>query len=415
MSDPERLNDAQLVAAYRAADRDAFAAIYDRHASTLFTAFLAGGLSRVEAADATHDLLLDAASRLHTEEPYEIGDWLLTTAADEGAVEAEALSQEKIVPAPPALRPRVLDKVDRGFEVVSRPSPISPERMRIAVFAFVALVVGLIGFPVSGMFEPHDPPPANPGPVASAETTTTTSIGQNTTQPGDTNTIQRGGTTTTQPDGSTTTTSSAAAATPASLSVDSETVDLGADGSTGQFEIANSGGRSTQWQAEASVDAIDLSTAQGELGGGESETVELSLDREAIEEGEVSESVTLVWDGGEIEIAVAAVHEDNPIIHDPLASPSSVEVSGDPECTNTETTVSARIRDTSPLESAVVQWSPDGSAERETPMEDAGNDMFEAVVGPFTSEQSTTVRVVAFDERGNAGGATTSLSVVACP
>ncbi len=48
-------------------------------------------------------------------------------------------------------------------------------------------------------------------------------------------------------------------------------------------------------------------------------------------------------------------------------------------------------------------------------MTPVGDDVYEAVIGPFTAAQSASVRVVAFDERGNAGGATTSLSVVAGP
>jgi hypothetical protein len=63
----------------------------------------------------------------------------------------------------------------------------------------------------------------------------------------------------------------------------------------------------------------------------------------------------------------------------------------------------------------VVQWSPDGGAQRETEMAPAGEDMFEAVIGPFTVVTTTDVRIVAFDERGNAGGATTQVAVVECP
>jgi hypothetical protein len=48
-------------------------------------------------------------------------------------------------------------------------------------------------------------------------------------------------------------------------------------------------------------------------------------------------------------------------------------------------------------------------------MAPAGEDMFEAVIGPFTVVTTTDVRIVAFDERGNAGGATTQVAVVECP
>lgn len=271
------------------------------------------------------------------------------------------------------------------------------------MFVVVTVVVGLIGFAVSARFDPLDPPSnAAPSGAITATTTTTT-----------TTTVPSSATTT---DGeSTSTTVSSDTTLPGSLSVSAESVDFGSDGIAGDFDIINDGGGPAGWSLESSIDAISLSSAEGETAGGESTAIDLSLNRDEIEEGELAETVTLTWEGGQIEIPVVATHEDNPIIHNPEASPSSVEVSGDEECTNTQTTVSARIRDTSPLESVVVRWSPDGGGEQETEMTAVGNDMFEAVIGPFTAERSATARIVAFDERGNAGGATTTVNVVACP
>lgn len=269
------------------------------------------------------------------------------------------------------------------------------------MFVVVTVIVGLIGLAVSARFDPLDPPTNGvpPGAVAATTTTTTTAPGSATTTSGE----------------STSTTVSSDTTLPGSLSVSAESVDFGADGIGGEFEIINDGGGPAGWSLEASTDAISLSSGEGETAGGESTAIELSLNREEIEEGDLAETVTLTWEGGQIEIAVVATHEDNPIIHNPQASPSSVEVSGDQECTDTQTTVSARIRDTSPLESVVVRWSPDGGGEQEKEMTAVGNDMFEAVIGPFTVERSATVRIVAFDERGNAGGANTTVNVVACP
>lgn len=283
-----------------------------------------------------------------------------------------------------------------------RPSWLTDERMMIVMFVVVTVVVGLIGFAVSARFEPLDPPAggAQSDAISVATTTTTTAPDSATTTAGES---------------TTSTTVSSDTTVPGSLSVSAESVDFGADGIAGQFEIINEGGGPAGWSLESSSDAISLSSSEGETAGGESTAIDLSLDRDEIEEGELAETVTLTWDGGQIEIAVAATHEDNPIIHNPQASPASVEVSGDEECTNTQTTVSARVRDTSPLESVVVRWSPDGGAEEETEMTAVGNDMFEAVIGPFTVERSATARIVAFDERGNAGGATTTVNVVACP
>lgn len=284
-----------------------------------------------------------------------------------------------------------------------RPPWLTEERLRIVMFVVVTVVVGLMGFAVSARFEPLDPPPSGTPPGAISATTTTTI----------TTTVPDSATTTDVE--STSTTVSSDTTLPGSLSVSAESIDLGAEGIAGQFEIINDGGAPAGWSLESSSDAISFSSSEGETAGGERTAIDLSLNREEIEEGELSETVTLTWDEGQIEIAVVATHEDNPIIHNPKASPSSVEVSGDPACTNTQTTVSARIRDTSPLESVVVRWSPDGGGEQETQMTAVGNDMFEAVIGPFTVERSATARIVAFDERGNAGGANTTVNVVACP
>lgn len=281
---------------------------------------------------------------------------------------------------------------------------LTEERMRIVMFVVVTVVVGLIGFAVSARFEPLDPP-SNGAPSGAITATTTTT----------TTTTVPSSATTTDDESTTSTTVSSDTTLPGSLSVSAESVDLGAEGIGGEFEIINDGGGPAGWSLESSTDAISLSSAEGETAGGESTAIDLSLNRDEIEEGELAETVTLTWEGGQIEIAVVATHEDNPIIHNPQASPSSVEVSGDEECTNTQTTVSARIRDTSPLESVVVRWSPDGGGEQETEMTAVGNDMFEAVIGPFTVERSATARIVAFDERGNAGGANTTVNVVACP
>jgi hypothetical protein len=179
--------------------------------------------------------------------------------------------------------------------------------------------------------------------------------------------------------------------------------------------LTNTGGQGGQWEVSSSSEAIAISEGQGELPGGESVAIELRLDRENIAEGDLEETITVTWSGGQHEIATVGSHEDNPIIHNPLASPASIQVSGEEECTNTQTTVSARIRDTSPLESVVIQWSPDGGAQKETEMVPAGEDMFEGVVGPFTTAATIDLRIVAFDERGNAGGATTQVAVVECP
>lgn len=414
MSDIERLTDAELMAAYLAGDRGAFAAIYDRYADTVFSHNLAVLGDRDDAADATHDVFMKASTRLkQLEKPEELRPWLLAIALSEAGAKGGdpatvALDDDKIVPAPAALRTRVLDDIDRRVGAVATIGS-NPELVKLGIFAAVALVVGLIGLAVSAQFEPLEPvptvSPAEAPPAAGASTTTTTTATTTTSSadPGS-------GATTTTPAATTT-----ASAEPAALEVSSDTVDLGGDASVGEFDLTNTGGRAGEWTLVSSNDAIAVSAGSGELGGGESVTIDLDVNRDEIEEGEISETLTINWSGGEIPVSIVGTNEANPIVHNPQASPSSVEVAQPPDCPNNQSTISARIRDASPLDSVVVRWSPDGSSEQETPMDSVGNDMFEAVVGPFTSVHTATVRIVAFDDRGNAGGATTEVAVVPCP
>jgi hypothetical protein len=196
--------------------------------------------------------------------------------------------------------------------------------------------------------------------------------------------------------------------------VSTTTLDFGDEGTSAEFEIANSGGTPGDWALAATSDALAVSLGSGTLGPGDSTAIQVSLDRTRLaSEGELAESLTVTWAGGEIVVAAAGTHEDNPIIHNPRVDPAQIQFN-DPGCPVTQTTVSARIRDTSRLASVIVRWSPDGSGNVETPMNPVGNDMFEAVIGPFSTPQTAEVRIVAFDEHDNAGGADIPLEVVSC-
>lgn len=519
MSDIERPTDSELVAAYVAGDHGAFAGIYDRYASHIFSYALAMLHDRRDAADAAHNTFIEAARRMgDLDEPKDLRPWLFSISREqtrelaqdprpeaqapggdsdepdlrervwaatgdlgerdrqlvvlhlteglEGDDLALAMGVERshlpvmvsrmsdrgtkalgpfvaarvangdpgetirvlrevlpgilIVPAPPALRPRVLDKVDKGIlekaerEVASTAPPPPPpqprndvEWVKYVALAVVALVLGLIGIAVSAQFAPLDPPAtvtdSDASPVAAGTTTTAAATTSTTVSPS---------TTRSRP---VTTTSPTRPGAPAAIEASTETIDLGTEGIAGEFELRNTGEEPEHWQLQSSSEAITTSIGQGDLAGGDSTTLEVSLDRETVGEGEFSETIAVSWGDEVIEIAVVGVHEANPIIHNPVASPSSVEVAGEEECQNTQTTVSARIRDHSPLESVVVQWSPNGSDQQETAMVPVGEEMYEAVIGPFSSPHSASARIVAFDERGNAGGASTPISVVACP
>lgn len=318
---------------------------------------------------------------------------------------ASVLAGIMVGPAPEGLRQRVLDDVAEpvGPTPAMAPAPVRrvPELSdltMLGVFAAVTLVLGLIGLAVSAQFEPLQPPDPTT-PLAEGSTTTSS--------PGTTTTIAIGTTAadsnTTQPPG------------PGAIEVSNESIDFGDDATTAEIAFTNTGGQAIAFTVDPSVDAIVLSAGGEEIGPGQSVTYDVSLDRETVAEGELDESIAVTWEGGSVEIAVTGVHMDNPVLHNPQANPAQVQVGGGSDCAGTSTTVSVRIRDRSPLETVVAQWSPDGGSNRETAMTEIGDDIFEAEIGPFTTVHSAQVRMVAIDELGNAGGTTIVVPVLACP
>lgn len=330
-----------------------------------------------------------------------------------------------VVPAPPSLRQHVMTAVDEMLRrpeeeaadstpvvVSAAPAPpertISPfsrppperdagleEKTKLVLFAGVTLVVGLIGLAVSAKFEPPEPPATVPAGV-SFETSTSTSPSSSTTA--------RGNQDVATPVQST-------ASEPGAIETSTDTIGFGEEGTNAEFEIRNTGGRPVEFSVVSSSKSVVLSSGGQMLEPGESVTYQVLLDREEVAEGEISESITVEWEGRTSEITVTATQMDNPILHNPQATPGTVQVDGCPEST---TTISVRIRDRSPLADVVVRWSPDGGGVEETEMKAMGGDIFEARIGPFEKPQTASVRIVATDELGNAGGAAIPIEVVVC-
>jgi hypothetical protein len=427
MPDYEKLTDAELVTAFGAGDRDAFAGIYNRYAARIYSYCLTLLPNPDDAADAAHSVFLKAAERLNQPESrHELRLWLFAVAREEAhgagrhrarvtpedddsepivvepdpalGVEREEMPEVQVVPAPLALKVRVLGSVGNDPAAAATRGV---DWAKMAVFAAVALVIGLIGVAVGARFTPSGTVSTNPvvAPPAGDSTTTTS---------------EPSAATTTEPRGAASTAVSSPL-TPASFAVAQDTIDFGSDGTSAQIDLANDGGQVGAWEIASSSPAISVSSGGGDLGAGESTPIQVSLDRSQVAEGDLSESLTITWDGGEAHVTVVATHEDNPIIHNPRASPSEVQVDGGPSCSTTHATISARVRDTSQLASVVVRWSPSGSGTQETAMIPVGNDIYEGVIGPFTIAQSAAVKVVAIDERGNAGGASITVGVIACP
>lgn len=279
------------------------------------------------------------------------------------------------------------------------PSPRGEWRQWVVVLV-LAIALSLIGFRVASQVGPNGSPGQTIPPVAaSADSSTTTST-----------VVGSPGVTAADEEASTTTTN---AVEPASMSLSHEVVDFGEDVEAVEVTVANTAGGPASWSLQSESDAISMTPPQGQLAAGETETVTVSLDRAVMEEGELEATLTLIWETGEVQAGVTAVTADNPIIHNPLASPASIQVGGD-ACAPTRTTISARVRDTSELERVIARWSHDGSTTRETMLEPVGEDIYEGVIGPYEIEGSDSVRVLAYDIHGNAGGATITVTITPC-
>jgi RNA polymerase sigma-70 factor (ECF subfamily) len=273
--------------------------------------------------------------------------------------------------------------------------------VEVAAFMAVTVVVGLIGLVIAGRFEPLEVPVQEVGTGLASPATSTTA----------TTAVGGQASTTSTPEVTSTTGPSVS---PPRIEVGSTSIDLGDGDVTGELTVVNSGGAPADLTLESSSDAVVVTPTEGIIAPGETIDFVVTLDRDVALEGEIAATIEVGWPQGETEVAVVATYESNPIIHNPQARPGEVQVDGGGECIATQTTISARVTDTSPLESVTVRWS-DGTRARETAMDDIGDDIYQTVIGPFTAAQTADVRIVAFDDRGNAGGAVVSVNVLPCP
>jgi hypothetical protein len=262
-----------------------------------------------------------------------------------------------------------------------------------------AVLLSLIGFAIASRYQPSDE--ALP-PVTVGENTTSTSSASTTT------------TVSSLPVPSEQTTTTVDEAEPAAITLSEEVLDFGEEQNSLEVRIEHLQGGPANWELVSESSGLSTDPASGQIASGGTASVTVTIDRSQLGEGEFEGALTLSWADGQETAEVLAVTEDNPIIHNPAASPSTLQVASGSGCSPTRTTVSARVRDTSEIEQVIARWSPDGSVTRETAMNPVGNDIFEGVVGPYEATGSDSVRVIAFDVRGNAGGAVLSVAVVDC-
>lgn len=266
---------------------------------------------------------------------------------------------------------------------------------KIAGFGVVAIVVGLVGLNVSARFDPIDVPPtipiaAPPSTIGGSSTTTSSPLGS----------------TTTDGPGSSTPTPPTSAA---DLTLDQTQIDFGDSDTVRSLQLTNNGGQPAIWDATSTGIGISVSPSSGTVDSGVSMSIEVVLDRATALEGDVTESVDVAWQTGALTVEVVGSNNQNPVLHNPGANPSTLQVNAGNSCGPTQSTVSLRVRDASPLSSVVLRWGG-----QETQMIDVGNEIWEGVVGPFSSVATETIRIVAFDEYGNAGGAALTIDVTPC-
>lgn len=283
-------------------------------------------------------------------------------------------------------------------EMESSQNTTRPEWLNLAAVGVVAVLLSALGWVIADRFQPSSSPPQAAAPVDPTPTTVPASEEQLDTT-----------TTAAAPEPS----DSAPSSQLAVLEVAADEIDFGDASDSVELGIFNSGEETAEWWVETTGTGLAIFPSSGEMGPGESITVEVALDRSQIAEGEYLAELTFVWDDGRASLTAAAVHHDDPVIHNPQASPATVQVQAGESCTPTRTRVTARVRDTSELDRVLVRWD-DGTGTVESVMSAAGNDLFEAWIGPFTEVGAVAAKVLAFDVLGNAGGVTIGLTVAPC-
>ena len=272
---------------------------------------------------------------------------------------------------------------------------------KLAAVGGLAVVVAWIGFGLASSIEPLDIPPDEPiasRPVTTSEVTDTTTPDIVAPLPGPTST-----------------TAPTVALGPAVLEFSAEAVNFGEVGEDEEVQLTNTSGTDASWAISTGHPGISVLPGDGEIAAGETLVLAIGLDRSQISEGQFNLTISVRWDDGEAELDLLAVQDENPIIHNPVASPASLVANTGDSCAPTTTVISARVRDSSELESVVVRWSIGGGAVTQTAMTTTGDDIYRATIGPFSDAGSASAKILATDEFGNAGGFTMTIPVAVCP
>jgi len=192
------------------------------------------------------------------------------------------------------------------------------------------------------------------------------------------------------------------------LTVSTQLIDLGSDGSSAPVRLTNTGDTSVAYRVTTSRPWLTVSPAGGSIAGGGSAITVVSAQRSKLSEGKATGAVTVTWDGGSAPVTVRLTQERPPTVGRPSLGGSTCGSSG------RSVKVSAAASDPSGLDSVVLKWigpSDSGSAT----MSGSGSS-WSGVMGPFPVGGKVTLSVTATDKRGNSTtGASTSTTVDPCP
>lgn len=332
------------------------------------------------------------------------------------------LASVPVFVAPAALRDRVLD-----VELVAWSGPAaaaggatptlardrSPARerrgawwadARLTALVGVLLFLLLLATVVRWSLAEVDDPGALPADGSVTDTVTPSSTPATSATPGASSTASATPTATPSATVSTTSPTSSVVPAPPVLSVSTTTVDLGTRSTSGTVTLRNDGGSTLAWSAASRAGWLRVSAGSGALEPGSSSRLTLTADRSGLPEGRSTTTVVISGAGQSRSVTVTLTEEHPPVVGRPATG-------ADPSC---QVTVTASVRDESPLDSVVLFWSgPAGKGQ--TTMSGSGTS-WSAQIGPITTGGTYTLYVVARDVRGNAStGPSRSVYVNPCP
>ncbi len=186
---------------------------------------------------------------------------------------------------------------------------------------------------------------------------------------------------------------------PGVLTVSTRLIDLGTSSGPRTFQVSNTGGQAISYTVASSVGWLKATPPTHVLNPHASMTITIRADHSHVAEGDVTETLAVIWDRGTVPVQVKVRTEHPPVVGVPTITSCQVSVS---------------VSDESKVASVVLTWSgPGGSGS--AAMTRSGS-TWTATAGPFPTAGSVTFKATATDARGNkATSRPLTTSVGPCP